>query len=300
MTNRDAVSNPDTNRQAGGVWTVARVLDWAAEDLRARHAESPRLDAELLLAEVLNCDRIRLILDRDRPLESEELSAYRELHKRRRRGEPIAYLRGWREFYSRPFVVDRRVLVPRPETELLVETALARSRRVSLSARVLDVCTGTGCVAITIKKERPTNTVLASDISREALEVARINCERLGALVGLWQSDLFAAFASHRFDVVTANPPYIPDADMAGLPVDVREFEPHIALAAGADGLAVTRRLIQEAPAVLAPDAVLAIEVVAGSARAAADLLEERGFSDVAIERDYAGHERIVSGIWAR
>jgi release factor glutamine methyltransferase len=281
-------------------WTIARVLEWAAGDLRARSAASPRLDAELLLAEVLACDRIRLVLERDRPLETAELAAYRELHKRRRRGEPIAYLRGRREFYSRSFVVDKRVLVPRPETELLVDVALSRTQRLALAARVLDVCTGSGCVAITIKKERPTNTVLAGDISADALEVARLNCERLGAMVGLWQSDLFSAFQGCSFDLVTANPPYVPDAEMTELPADVRDFEPHMALAGGSDGLAVTRRLVADAPAYLARGGVAAVEVVAGAAREVERLFAERGYEDVAIDRDLAGHERIVSAIWPK
>ena len=281
-------------------WTIARVLEWAADDLRARSATSPRLDAELLLAEVLACDRIRLVLERDRPLETGELAAYRELHKRRRRGEPVAYLRGWREFYSRPFIVDKRVLVPRPETELLVDVALRRTQRLALSARVLDVCTGSGCVAVTIKKERPTNTVLAGDISADALEVARLNCERLGALVGLWRSDLFSAFQGCSFDLVTANPPYVPDAEMSELPVDVRDFEPHLALAGGSDGLSVTRRLVAEAPAYLSRGGVVAVEVVAGAAREVERMFVERSYEDVAIDRDLAGHERIVSAIWPK
>jgi release factor glutamine methyltransferase len=280
-------------------WTVRRVLEWAAGDLRARSSTSPRLDAELLLATVLGCDRLRLVIEPERPLSAAELGAYRELHKRRRRGEPVAYLRGQREFYGRPFRVDARVLVPRPETELLVEVALGRTRALSLSARVLDLCTGSGCVAITLKKERPTTAVFASDISEDALEVARDNCERLGAMVALVRSDLYAALGAlrGRFDLVTANPPYIADAGMVELPVDVRDFEPELALAAGSDGLSVTRRIVEGAPEMLAPGGVLALEVEAGAARAVEALLQAAGFEAIEVRRDYAGHERIVSGI---
>lgn len=276
-------------------WTIASVLSWAAADLKGRASDSPRLDAELMLGMVLGCDRVKLIVDAQRPLAPDELSAYKALHVRRRKGEPVAYLRGEREFFSRMFVVDRRVLVPRPETELLVEAGLRRTRRISLSARVLDVCTGSGCVAITIKKERPTNLVLAGDISDEALAVARTNCLRLGALVGLYRSDLYEGFAGHRFDLITANPPYIPDNEMDELPPDVRDFEPRVALEAGADGLDVTRRIIAGAGVHLAPHGVLALEVVAGRAREVALLLAEHAFHDVEVDSDYGGHERIVS-----
>lgn len=279
-------------------WTISRVLTWAKKDLAKRSSTSPRLDAELLLALVLECDRVKLVIDSQRPLAPEELGAYKALHVRRRRGEPVAYIRGEREFYSRPFVVDGRVLVPRPETELLVETGLRRTRHVSLSARVLDLCTGSGCVAITLKKERPTTLVMGSDISPEALEVARLNADRLGALVGLVRSDLFEAFPPEqwRFDLVTANPPYIPTAEMAELPVDIREFEPSIALEAGADGLSVIRPLVDQAVSRLAPGGVLALELVSGSARDVARIMTDRGYQQVEIDEDYGGHERIISG----
>jgi release factor glutamine methyltransferase len=279
-------------------WTVKRVLEWAAGDLRARACATPRLDAELLLASVLGCDRLRLVVEPERALSPGELAAYRELHKRRRKGEPVAYLRGEREFYGRPFRVDARVLVPRPETELLVETAMARTRHLSLSARVLDLCTGSGCVAITLKKERPTTRVFASDVSADALAVAVDNAVRLGAFVGFVRSDLYdeLGFLRGKVDLITANPPYIADAEMAALPVDVRDFEPPLALAAGADGLAVTRRIVAGAPALLTQGGILALEVEAGAAAAVRGLFERARFDDLEVRRDYAGHERVVSG----
>ncbi len=279
-------------------WTIKRVLAWAADDLRARGAASPRLDAELLLSQVLGVDRVGLIVDAERPLSKEELAAYRALHQRRRAGEPVAYLRGVREFYGRPFRVDARVLVPRPETEILVEVALERSRHASLSARVLDLCTGSGCVAVTLARERPTTQVVGADLSPEALVVARDNAVRLGAAhnTALVVSDLFAAIdPAVRFDVITANPPYIAEDEIAGLPVDVRGFEPRLALSGGADGLALIRRIVAEAPAHLAPGGVLALEVGAGQAPDVAALLEAAGFAEVDRRKDYAGHERVVS-----
>lgn len=279
-------------------WTIGRVVAWAAEDLRARGSTSPRLDAELLLGHVLGCDRVELIVDAERPLSPDELSTYRQLHRRRRQGEPVAYLRGQREFYGRSFRVDRRVLVPRPETELLVEIALRRTWPRRLSARVLDLCTGSGNVAITLAKERPTTCVIASDISVDALTVARDNALRLGAQIGLCQSDVYTALYAHRGQVnlITANPPYIADDDMGTLPRDVRDFEPRIALAAGPDGLDIVGRVVREAPIMLAAGGIVAIEVAAGQAPAARQLFEESGLVDIETARDYGGHERVVSG----
>jgi release factor glutamine methyltransferase len=281
----------------GETWTVARVLEWASDDLRSRSSTSPRLDAELLLGMVLECDRVRLILDAKRPLTKPELAAYRELHKRRRRGEPVAYLRGTREFYGRAFFVDGRVLVPRPETEILVEVGLRRSARLNLCARVLDLCTGSGCVAITMKKERPTTTVVGSDVSQEALQVAHRNDEALGALVAWRRSNLFEQLGAWRgkLDLIVSNPPYVSDEDMAELPVDVRDFEPQQALAAGHDGLDVIRDIIAQAPGMLAPGGALALEVGAGQAPEVAELMSAAGLTDVETARDYAGIERVVS-----
>jgi release factor glutamine methyltransferase len=278
-------------------WTIARVIAWASADLKAHGSSSPRLDAELLLTQVLGCDRVRLVIEGQRPLEAAELGAYRELHRRRRRGEPVAYLRGEREFYGRPFLVDRRVLVPRPETEGLVEVALGRTRHLGLCARVLDVCTGCGCVAITLAKERPTTQVWASDLSGEALAVARANALRLGAQVALIQADVYQGLERLRgtLDLVTANPPYIPAGELGSLPADVRDYEPRAALDGGADGLAIVRRLVAGAFAMLDAGGVLAVEIGADQAAAVRQLLADRGFVAIDTARDYAGHERIIS-----
>jgi release factor glutamine methyltransferase len=275
------------------------VVAWATDDLRSRGSSSPRLDVELLLGLVLKLDRVQLIVDADRPLSKDELAAYRALHRRRRAGEPVAYLRGVREFYGRNFRVDARVLVPRPETEILVETALRRTRALSLSARVLDLCTGSGCVAITLARERPTTRVVAVDLSEGALVVARENATRLGVThqIALLRSDLYAALdPGARFDLITANPPYISELEIPSLPPDVRDFEPRLALAGGEDGLAVVRRVVLGARSFLAPGGVLALEVGAGQAPEVQALFEQGGFTAIERQRDYAGHERVVSG----
>lgn len=286
-------------QQTAALWTVESLLKWATEDFRARGIESPRLDAELLLCRALGTTRIQLIVDAKRPLAEGELAAMRELVKRRRSREPMAYILGEREFFGRTFRVDKRVLVPRPDTETLVAVALARTRAVSLSMRALDLCTGSGCVAITMARERPTSSVFACDLSADALAVARENALRLGAYnVAFRQGDLYGAVeAGHLFDVVTANPPYIPAGDLPSLMADVRDHEPRLALEGGADGLDVVRRVVEGAPSHLVAGGVLAVEVGAGQAPAVAALFEAAGLTGVAIERDYARIERVVSGM---
>jgi release factor glutamine methyltransferase len=284
----------------GDVWTIRRVLTWASEDLRARGSASPRLDTELMLGKVLGLDRVKLIIDGERPLSKDELASYRALHQRRRAGEPIAYLRGVREFYGHTFVVDKRVLVPRPETEVLVEVGLERTRHLALSARTLDLCTGSGCVAIAIARERPTVRVLGLDMSADAVAVARENALRLGAVnAGFVQSDLFAAFeaSAPTFELVTANPPYVPEGDLPTLPVDVRAFEPHLALFGGSDGLSIVRRIVEQAPRFLAKEGVLAMEIGFGQAAAVRALLDAAAYRSIETRRDLAGIERIVSAV---
>ncbi|MBK9261436.1 MAG: peptide chain release factor N(5)-glutamine methyltransferase [Polyangiaceae bacterium] len=293
----------ERNEAQNAPWTIRRVLAWAVDDLKKRGFSSPRLDAELLLCHVLKQDRIKLIMDAERPLEKVELARYRELFQRRRAGEPVAYLLGVREFYGHPFRVDRRVLIPRPDTETLVEVALVRTKHLDLCARVLDLCTGSGCVAISLAKERPTICVLGLDLSPGAVEVARENVVRLGAVnCAIGQSDLFAALAPARprFDLITANPPYIPDSEIEALDIDIRGFEPHLALAGGDDGLSIVRRIVSEAPEHLLCGGVLAIEVMTGQAASVCELFEQRGFSDVQIKKDLGGRERVVSGVFAQ
>jgi release factor glutamine methyltransferase len=287
-----------TEAARGAPWTIGSLVKWAAADFRARGIDNPRLDAELLVAHALHIDRMRVILDADRPLEGVELATLRDLVKRRRSFEPIAYLRGEREFYGLKFRVDKRVLVPRPDTETLVDAALARSAHVSMSMRQLDLCTGSGCVAIAMARQRPTSSVHASDVSADALAVARENALRLGAYtVAFYESDLFAAFAGKRFDVITANPPYIASGEIPTLMPDVRDHEPRLALDGGADGLDLVRRIVTDAPEHLDRGGLLAIEIGAGEAPATVALFEARGLHDVRVHLDIARIERVVSGI---
>jgi release factor glutamine methyltransferase len=214
----------------------------------------------------------------------------------------VAYIRGHKEFYGRVFHIDKRVLVPRPDTEVLVETALRRTTASSMGARYLDLCTGSGCVAVSLARERPTCKVFAVDLSGDAIAVADENALRLGAVfqVAFLQGDLYApldAFAGLRFALITANPPYISDLDFAALPADVRTFEPHLALTGGPDGLAVMRRVVAGARARLRSGGVLAVEMGAGQADGVKALFVEAGLTEIAVDKDYGGHERVVSGI---
>jgi release factor glutamine methyltransferase len=283
-------------------WTTEAVLRWAADDFRARGVESARLDAELLLAHALETTRVQLIVDSKRPLEAGELARFRALVKRRRAREPVAYLLGFREFYGRSFRVDRRVLVPRPDTEILVETALDRTRHVSMAMRAVDLCTGTGCVAITLARERPTSRVVATDLSDDALAVARDNALRLGAYnLSFRQGDLFEAVdTACRFDLIAGNPPYVASREIASLQPEIREHEPRLALDGGEDGLSIVRRIVASAPDHLAPGGVLALEVGAGESVSVAALFARAGFVGVEVRRDYGHIERVVSGVLDR
>lgn len=289
---------PEQSRSAEA-WTIQRVLAWAAQDFAARGFDSPRLDAELLLGHALGLDRVRLIIEFQRELSPDELGRYRELIRRRRAGEPVAYVLGRREFYGLVMRVDARVLIPRPDTETLVEVALARTRSRSMFGNALDLCTGSGCVAIAFAKLRPTWHVSGVDVSGDALEVARENALRLGAVWNVrWvEGDLCAPLApEERFDLVTANPPYIPAEEVKRLEPGIRDFEPRVALGGGADGLEITRRIAREAATRLGLGGVLAIEVGAGQANEVAEIFERAGLEGIERQRDYGGHERVVSG----
>jgi release factor glutamine methyltransferase len=279
------------------VWTIGELVRWATDDFRTRGIDNPRLDAELIVAFALRITRTQVILENARELLPEELGKLRELVKRRRAREPMAYLLGEREFYGRPFKVDARVLIPRPDTEALVEVALTRTRGASLHARVLDLCTGSGCVAVTLAKERPTTRVCGSDKSEGALAVARENAHRLGA-TNVWfiTSDLFEN-AAGPFELVTANPPYIATSEIPTLQPDIKDFEPRLALDGGDDGLSLARTIVEEARSHLVAGGILAIEVGAGQASLLAELMRAAGYLDVEIARDYGRVERVVSGV---
>jgi len=273
--------------------TVAELRREGRSVLAASPAAADPREATLLLARALGLSEAQVLARSEQPVERSKREQYRALLARRARGEPFAYLLGEREFYGRSFGVDPRVLIPRPETEHLVEVALASLDR--QRATVLDVGTGSGCIAITLALERPDLLVLASDRSLDALDVARANRRRLAAdrSVRLLAADLLDGLDPGMIDLVVSNPPYLAPADAAQLAIDVRDFEPSAALFAPPDGLAHLRRLIAGAHGLRA-GARLILEVGANQAAEVAALAGET-FEVERIERDYAGHQRVVS-----
>ncbi len=273
------------------------VLRWTAERFSAI-SDTPRLDAELLLAEVLSLGRVQLYTQFDRPLDPDELGRFKDLARRRIGGEPIAYIRGRRDFWGRSFQVDARVMVPRPETELLVQGAMDAAPD-DEAIRVLDLCTGSGNVIISILEERPEWTGIGADVSADALAVAAANRDdaALGDRLTLVEADLLDGVETDPPPhVITANPPYVPDGDWAGLAPDVREHEPRGAITAGADGLDVIRRLLPAAAAALAPGGALLLEYDGPDQTAELErLAADAGFTEITIVQDLAGLDRVLN-----
>ncbi|HJT96974.1 MAG TPA: peptide chain release factor N(5)-glutamine methyltransferase [Rhodanobacteraceae bacterium] len=254
-----------------------------------------RLDAELLLAHALGVSRAALYARPEHEPDAVEQDAFERLAAARERGEPVAYLIGRREFWSLDLDVTPDVLIPRPETELLVERALLRIPT-AREVRVADLGTGSGAIALAIARERPQARVLATDASERALEVARGNAERLGlANVSFAHGDWGAALGDVLFDVVVSNPPYIARGDVHLALGDLR-FEPESALVSGDDGLDAVRRIVADAPGHLAPGGWLALEHGWDQGSRARALFEAEGFAGIASVRDGAGHERVTEG----
>jgi len=261
--------------------SVAEVLRGAASALAAAGCDTPRLDAELLLAFVLGVERGRLVVDAHAELDAAAVSRFEALAARRAAREPVAYILGRKEFRRIMLAVDRRVLIPRPETELLVEVGLS----LPSGARVVDVGTGSGAVALALKDERPDLTVVATDVDPDALAVARANGLHLGLDVAFVQADLLHGLDG-RFDAVLANLPYVPSG--VELPPEIARYEPARALFSGPDGLDLIRRLLSMTAGV----PLVALEV--GLAKCVASLALEAGFGSAEILYDLAGHERVV------
>ena len=281
--------------------TVGDALRAAAQRLRASGSRSPRLDAELLLAEALDADRGALFRAPERTLTPPEAECFERYVRRREAREPVAYIRGRRAFRTIEVEVTPAVLIPRPETETLVDVALealAADGPAPFTPLVLDVGTGSGCIALALAAENPFVQVVAVDIDEAAVEVARRNATRLGleGRVEVLRSDLFAALAaSRRFDVIVGNPPYVPAAEYEALEPNVREYEPRRALHGGDDGLAVYRRLIPAAAARLRPGGTLAVEVGQGQAGAVQELFAAAGpYGPAAWRLDLGGTPRVV------
>ena len=273
--------------------TVLEVLQNTATYFAKKKIESPRLNIEHLLADVLGKKRIDLYLEFDRVLTEQELDLLREKVRRRAEGEPLQHILGHWDFFGRTFKTDARALVPRPETELLVEAVLAEMEPAQ-EGRLIDVGTGTGVLAITFALEKPGLSIYASDISESALALATENAEQFGVLnrIEFVQSELVEAVAG-PFDWVVANLPYIPAAELVGLPVEVR-YDPFVALDGGPDGLATIRKLIESMRGKLSSNSLIALEVGSGQAGAVRDILAHSNYRDISLRKDYQGIERIL------
>lgn len=281
-------------------WTVGRLLQWTADYLKAHGSESPRLEAEVLLAEAMNCRRIELYSNFEAEPAETVRTAFRGLVKRRAEGAPVAYLVGHREFYSLDFRVTPDVLIPRPETELLVVTLLdlAKAKPKEMPWSIADVGTGSGILAVCAAKNLPAARVTALDISPAALAVAKENAEKHGVAsrIDFLESDLFAAVPpAKKFDIILSNPPYVSTGDLEKLPPDVKNFEPRTALIAGPLGTEVIERLIPQAAERLNPRGYLLIEIgptIDGQVR---KLLEAHGgFDLLPTIKDLARQPRVV------
>ena len=257
--------------------------------------ESPRLTIELLLAHVLKKKRLQLYLEFERELDEPTLAALRELVKRRVAGEPLQYIVGEAEFCGLKLAVDRRVLIPRPETELLVEVVAARK-----PATVVDVGTGSGCVALALAQRLPAAEIIATDISPDALAVAQMNAGRCNFknFTRFLQGDLLSILPdSFVVDAIVSNPPYIASGELAQLPREVKDFEPAQALFAGVDGLEVIRRLVLEARRFLSPTGFVALEIGAGQRPVVAELFARAGYTVAQVEKDLQGHDRVIIAV---
>lgn len=291
------------------MWTIRQALVWTSNDFAARKMPSPRLDAELLVSRALGLDRIGLYIDLERPLQPKELARIHEMVVRRRRYEPVAYIFGEKEFYGRVFEVTPDVLIPRPDTESVVERALKLCPEHS-AGRVLDLGTGSGAIAVTIAAERANLLVDATDISLAALAIASRNARKheVEDRIRFYNGDLFEALSGESrffgladdqepelYNLVVSNPPYIADEQWEGLASDIRQHEPKIALQAGKDGLDFYRRICASVLEWIAVGGFLLFEVGQGQASAVVEMTaSDPRFGNIEVYRDFSGIERVV------
>jgi release factor glutamine methyltransferase len=291
-------------RDRSDVGTIREALLWASSFLREAGMKDPQFEAELLLRHCLGMSRTRFLASLQEPIASEEVAQLAKLCQRRAAHEPIQYMFGVQEFYGREYEVAPGVLIPRPETEILIEQVLRFADRLwsaDSKLKVADIGTGSGAIALTLASERKHWQVTTVDLSPEALTIAKRNAERLGIAerVRFLQGDLMQPLLANgeRLDILVSNPPYIPSADVEELDAEVRDYEPRLALDGGEDGLDCYRKLCQALPGVLQPQALVGFEVGIHQSQAVAELLKASNvIHGVEIIRDLAGIERVVIG----
>ena len=276
------------------IWTVLKVLNWTREYLAEKGVENARLEAEWLLCAALSLDRVGLYLNFDKPLSEAELALYRGKVARRARREPLQYILGTQEFMGLEFVVTPAALIPRLDTEVLVEEALQRANP---AGRILDIGVGSGCIAVALAKSLPQAEVCGVEKSPESMALAARNAVKQGARVTLFEGSLFEPFSGQRFDLIVSNPPYIPTADIEYLQPEVRDYEPREALDGGVDGLDFYRLIIPAARDHLADGGWLLFEIGIGQAEPVRELFEKTGcYRELFTTKDHAGIERVVGG----
>jgi release factor glutamine methyltransferase len=282
-------------RRAPSSWTIRSLMEWTEQHFRDKAIESPRLEAQLLLAHALECRKTDLYTRWDETVDEDRRGRFRDLIKRRLEGCPVQYLLGYREFFLLSLEVTPAVLIPRLETELLVTEALNHLKPLS-APKVLDIGTGSGCIAIAIAHRHATAKVTASDISSEALEVARRNAQRHGVAgkIDFVQGDLLAPLNGERFDLIVSNPPYVSHSEYEALALHVRNFEPRLALDGGVDGYSIYDRLIPDSTRHLAPGGKLLLEIGYAQEAGVRGRVEAAGLVADATIRDDQRHPRVI------
>ncbi|MEW6533270.1 MAG: peptide chain release factor N(5)-glutamine methyltransferase [Thermodesulfobacteriota bacterium] len=291
------MNNPSAKNSSK--WTIREVVQWTTDYFRQKGIDSARLDAEVLLAHALGADRLYLYLNLDKPLSQQERDKYRELVTRRGRREPVALITGRKEFWSINLRVHPGVLIPRPETEVLVQAVLDEIRELR-QPRVLDIGTGSGAAAIAIAHDRPDARVIATDQDPAAVHLAWMNAKEADTAehMAMLAADLFSCFRpGPHFHVICSNPPYVSDDEMMTLAPEIFRFEPRSALAAGPEGLDVIRAIASQAREFLAAKGALILEMGAGQEKAVREIFETAGLGEeIAVFRDLAGIPRVVKG----
>jgi release factor glutamine methyltransferase len=282
-------------------WTIKRLLGWVTDFFTQKAVDSPRLSAELLISHVLGLNRIELYTNFDRPLSKPQLDRLHQLVKQAVQNEPVAYLIGRCEFYSLEFKVTRDCLIPRPETELLVERAIEFLRHRPGKQLVCDLCTGSGCIAVAIAKNVTDTELYATDISDAALQIAIQNAQKqnVAERIKFLQGDLFEPLIPQmdkcRFDLVVCNPPYVTGSEYETLERNIKDYEPADALLGGADGLEMYRKICERAEQFLKPDSALMFEIGYAQGKSVTALLEQtKLFTDAVVEKDLQNNDRII------
>ena len=274
-------------------WTVQKVLTWTKGYLDEKGVENARLETEWLLCAVTGLDRVGLYINYEKPLTDAELAAYRAMVARRAKREPLQYILGSQEFCGLDFEVTPAVLIPRHDTEVLVEEAVKRAPG---AKSLLDIGVGSGCIAVALAKALPLAEIYGVETSPAALALAQRNAERHSARITFFEGSLFEPFKEQRFDLIVSNPPYIPTADLETVQPEVRDFEPIAALDGGKDGLDFYRAIVPEAVDHLTPGGLLLVEVGIGQAEPVSELFCRAGFKGLFSSKDPAGVERVVGG----